>query len=54
MSISEEFVEFLEDADRDIYMMGRTVRDELAINVFQREISVRDFINKKKEKKKNG
>lgn len=53
MSISEEFVEFLEDADRDIYMMGRTVRDELAINIFQREISVRDFINKKR-RKENG
>ena len=57
MSIGEEFVEYLEDFGGDPDMLARCVRDELAINILQKQISKRrghyyksEKVAKKKEK----
>lgn len=57
MSIGEEFVEYLEDFGSDPEMLARCVRDELAINILQRQLASRknnyyksSDVAKKKEK----
>lgn len=58
MSIGEEFVEYLEDFGGDPEMLSRCVRDELAINILQKQLKEHkdkgyaksDIVHKKKEK----
>ena len=57
MSIGEEFVEYLEDFGGDPEMLSRCVRDELAINILQKQLESKrgkfkksDDVRKKKEK----
>lgn len=57
MSIGEEFIEYLEDFGSDPDMLSRCVRDELAINILQKQLKNRkgkyaksDIVKRKKEK----